>query len=374
MSQNYKHLNQTAADLLMQALTPWFLGEPQGALIQMSDEVVDRAYDILWPYIDTLNNTTTYLEGTTATMVDIVLEVQEQLNNTIINAEEAAATAAQPFADAASQSADNAAASETAAEAASASAAQDAALAQALLDGTVLLRHGTGAPNNALGNDGDYYIDDTPPKMIYGPKVSGAWPAGASLQGAPGEDGTDGIDGPSAYAAAVANGFVGTEAEWLASLVGPEGQQGIQGPQGEQGPVGPQGETGPQGPAGADGGGISDAPSDGKYYGRKDGAWAQVGQPEVVTVTANTTLSATHLNKVVEVTVAGPITITIPSGLGARGGMITVVHSHNTGNVSITRGSGVAIYRYSSDGNQTITRTGMMTFYRTSATNTWLAA
>lgn len=121
-------------------------------------------------------------------------------------------------------------------------------------------------------------------------------------------------------------------------------------------------------------GGISDAPSDGKYYGRKDGAWAQVGQPEVVNVTANTTLSATHLNKVVEVTVSGPITITIPSGLGAQGDMITVVHSRNIGDVTIARGSGVAIYRYSSNSNQTITRIGMMTFYRTDATNTWLAA
>jgi len=53
---------------------------------------------------------------------------------------------------------------QAAAEAASASAAQDAALAQALLDGTALLRHGTGAPDDALGNDGDYYIDDTGPK------------------------------------------------------------------------------------------------------------------------------------------------------------------------------------------------------------------
>ena len=121
-------------------------------------------------------------------------------------------------------------------------------------------------------------------------------------------------------------------------------------------------------------GGISDAPSDGKYYGRKDGAWEQVGQPGVVNVTANTTLSTSHLNKVVEVTVAGLITITIPSGLGAQGDMITVVHSHNTGNVNIARGSGVAIYRYSSNSDQTITHTGMMTFYRTGTTDTWLAA
>lgn len=38
-----------------------------------------------------------------------------------------------------------------------------------------------------------------------------------------GADGKDGKDGKSAYAVAVENGFKGTEAEWLASLVGADG-------------------------------------------------------------------------------------------------------------------------------------------------------
>ena len=62
--------------------------------------------------------------------------------------------------------------------------------------------------------------------------------------------GPKGDDGKSAYEIAVEKGFIGTEEEWLASLVGPQGEQGIQGPvgpQGEQGPQGPKGETGPQG-------------------------------------------------------------------------------------------------------------------------------
>ena len=37
--------------------------------------------------------------------------------------------------------------------------------------------------------------------------------------GATGADGNDGADGASAYDIAVANGFVGTEQEWLATLV-----------------------------------------------------------------------------------------------------------------------------------------------------------
>ncbi|MFD5848300.1 hypothetical protein [Streptomyces chartreusis] len=42
----------------------------------------------------------------------------------------------------------------------------------------------------------------------------------------PGPAGTDGEDGASAYQVAVANGFVGSEAQWLASLVGPPGESG----------------------------------------------------------------------------------------------------------------------------------------------------
>jgi hypothetical protein len=60
--------------------------------------------------------------------------------------------------------------------------------------------------------------------------------------------------GRDAYQLALAGGFVGTRAEWLASLVGPQGAQGAQGEQGVQGETGsqgPQGPTGPQGPAGA---------------------------------------------------------------------------------------------------------------------------
>ncbi|WP_345559967.1 hypothetical protein [Nonomuraea rosea] len=63
----------------------------------------------------------------------------------------------------------------------------------------------------------------------------------------------------------MAGGFVGTQAEWLASLQGPQGPQGVQGPIGPDGPQGikgdtgatggqgPQGERGPQGIQGTQG-------------------------------------------------------------------------------------------------------------------------
>lgn len=55
-----------------------------------------------------------------------------------------------------------------------------------------------------------------------------------------GEGGTGpkGDDGDSAYQVAVANGFVGTEAAWLASLVGPEGPKGEKGDKGDPGEPG----------------------------------------------------------------------------------------------------------------------------------------
>lgn len=83
--------------------------------------------------------------------------------------------------------------------------------------------------------------------------------------GAPGSPGADGEDGRSAYQIARDHGYGGTETQWLASLKGdkgdegdpgPQGEQGLTGPEGPQGPQGeqgPKGDTGEQGPAGVDG-------------------------------------------------------------------------------------------------------------------------
>lgn len=57
-----------------------------------------------------------------------------------------------------------------------------------------------------------------------------------------------GTDGDSAYEIAVAHGYSGTESQWLASLVGPQGDPGapgesVQGPPGDPGPAGPGAST-----------------------------------------------------------------------------------------------------------------------------------
>lgn len=73
-----------------------------------------------------------------------------------------------------------------------------------------------------------------------------AWVAVSSDAAAPAEA-TPAADGASAYEVAVAEGFVGTEAAWLASLVGPAGEDGADGATGATGPAGPAGPAGPQG-------------------------------------------------------------------------------------------------------------------------------
>ncbi len=73
-----------------------------------------------------------------------------------------------------------------------------------------------------------------------------------------GPTGPTGPQGKSAYQVAVDNGYSGTEAQWLAFLVGPTGPSGASGPSGSPGSVGATGPTGigvtgPSGSVGATG-------------------------------------------------------------------------------------------------------------------------
>lgn len=83
------------------------------------------------------------------------------------------------------------------------------------------------------------------------PQWNGSSWVPADVEG--GSGGPPGPAGKSAYQIAVDNGFVGTESEWLESLVGEEGPEGPEGPQGDPGPKGDQGDQGPKGDDGADG-------------------------------------------------------------------------------------------------------------------------
>lgn len=125
---------------------------------------------------------------------------------------------------------------------------------------------GSVGPKGDKGDKGD--TGDTGPAGNDGAPGADGLPGGQGLKGDTGDtgpqgltgndgndgsDGADGADGPSAYQVAVSNGFVGTQAQWLASLVGAQGIQGAAGATGATGATGAPGTNGTDGNDGAAG-------------------------------------------------------------------------------------------------------------------------
>lgn len=93
---------------------------------------------------------------------------------------------------------------------------------------------GSALPPAALGEDGDQYLrtgTGAGGGDVYA-KVSGTWTLTGNIRGPVGPQGNPGPNGLSAYQVAVANGFAGTQAAWLESLVGEVGPRGPAGPPG----------------------------------------------------------------------------------------------------------------------------------------------
>lgn len=160
------------------------------------------------------------------------------------------------------------------------------------------IRAGAGAPDDTVGRDGDLWVNSSNGDLweraggeyavvgnLRGPQgdtgapgvdgrdvelratdthiqwrlAGGDWSdliALQDLEGPAGAPGADGSDGASAYDIAIANGFVGTESEWLASLQGPAGTDGIGVPDASSAPAGQVPVT-----DGAGGYALGDAPS-----------------------------------------------------------------------------------------------------------------
>ena len=92
--------------------------------------------------------------------------------------------------------------------------------------------------------DNDYFlvVDDGSARLLSRPTLQ-TWmrenvKGEQGLQGVAGKDGKDGVngvsgsngkDGLSAYQVAVANGYQGTQTQWLQSLVGKTGNTGVDG-------------------------------------------------------------------------------------------------------------------------------------------------
>lgn len=98
--------------------------------------------------------------------------------------------------------------------------------------------------NGFVGTEAEWLASlEGPP----GPDGADGAPGQDGQDGQPGADGEDGLSGLSAYEVAVANGFPGDEAAWLASLVGPpgaDGQDGQDGADGNPGDIPPETITG----------------------------------------------------------------------------------------------------------------------------------
>jgi hypothetical protein len=115
--------------------------------------------------------------------------------------------------------------------------------------------YGATNPVAATGIDGNFYIN-TSTNFMFGPKAAGAWPAGTSLIGPQGPVGPQGVAGntilygnadPTAGQGINGNFYINTTTNFLfgpkasgawpagTSLIGPQGLQGPQGPQGVAG-------------------------------------------------------------------------------------------------------------------------------------------
>jgi hypothetical protein len=92
---------------------------------------------------------------------------------------------------------------------------------------------GTQGPQGPQGSQGLQGVTGT--TGTTGPQGPIGLTGTAGPQGISGATGIPGINGLSAYQVAVANGFKGTQTQWLTSLIGSQGPQGIQGVAGVDG-------------------------------------------------------------------------------------------------------------------------------------------
>jgi hypothetical protein len=116
---------------------------------------------------------------------------------------------------------------------------------------------------------------------------------GGGGTGEQGPAGPAGADGKSAFQIAVDNGFVGTEAQWLASLAGAAGADGDVGP---QGPAGPAGAEGAEGAAGVDGKSAFEVAVESGFVGT-EAEWLASLQASSETITSD------HVHNVAELSV-----------------------------------------------------------------------
>ena len=137
--------------------------------------------------------------------------------------------------------------------------------------------------------------------------------------------------GKSAYELAVANGFVGTEEEWLFSLKGERGEPGPIGPKGDQGDTGLRGPQGIRGPAGEQGSKGDPGP---------EGPQGERGERGLQGVQGEQGPKGDKGDDGTSVTIAGNVDTAaeLPTGLGA-GDAGTGYITNNDGNLHVWSGT-----------------------------------
>jgi hypothetical protein len=192
------------------------------------------------------------------------------------------------------------------------------------LSGGVLNVPVTTGPQGPVGPQG--------PQGIIGPMgfTGDTGPAGPA--------GPTGADGRSAYQVAVDNGFMGDQASWLASLVGPQGPTGPTGAAGATGAQGPTGAQGVQGPKGDKGDPGTPAPA------------FNFGDPVSRTLTVSTAYQANDPAKAAIITVSPQCTAAITLTTGS-----TCTIQARVGTVGLTCSTGTVVAQWTNGNTGTLT-------------------
>ena len=170
-------------------------------------------------------------------------------------------------------------------------------------------------------------------------------PGPAGPQGEKGETGATGAAGPQ--------GPKGEKGEPGATgPQGPKGDTGDPGPAGPQGEKGDIGETGPQGPKGEKGEPGATGPQGPKGDTGDPGPQGSA-YSEIVAITANTTLGASHFGKFLTTTSKSAVTITVPNSSDIPVGAEVEIYHHGSGAVYVQSDSSTY---FSFDGKSTASR------------------
>ncbi len=196
------------------------------------------------------------------------------------------------------------------------------------------VRSGTGAPNNGLGFDGDFYIN-TAAWTIYGPKVGGAWASATTLVGPTGANGKTVRNGTGAPAAGLGfdgDFYIDTTAF---AIYGPKtagawgSGRALTGPMGPGGNAIRNGSGAPSNALGVDGDFYLDTANTKLYGPKAGGAWPGTGLSLVGPIgpggatstprrakTSTYQIAATDLGALIDASGTFPITFDSASSLG----------------------------------------------------------